>query len=104
MGKNRNINSATSSISNTVLHEIVYNYTNRPNSRGHLFKESVEYRGQSNKKILKISFTESDLIKIKQKCLEKIKNDLSKKYPDIKVPDSKIREKLKEEMQYFFND
>jgi len=51
MGKNSDIESISNSVSNTILHKILIEYTNKPHSASHLISEEIEYRGQSMKKI-----------------------------------------------------
>ena len=72
MGKNSDIASISNSIGTTILHELLVEYTNREESISHLMKESIEYRGQSIKKIDKVNLNDKDKQKIKEKVIRKI--------------------------------
>jgi len=103
MGKNSDIESISNSLSKTILHELVIEYGNRPESIPRLKKEAVEYGGQSIKKISKINLNDRDKKVIRDKVIRKIENDLKRKYNDIKVPKEAISKKVDEELFSFFN-
>lgn len=65
MGKNSDIESISNSVSNTILHKLLIEYTNKPESINHLANEEIEYRGQSLKKIDKRKLNNEDKNKIK---------------------------------------
>ena len=83
--------------------EILLVLTNRPESVHHLMKESVEYRGQSIRKINKVNLNNEDKKQIKKKVINKINNRLKNKYLDIKVSQEEISKKVDRELFYFFN-
>ena len=102
MGKNSDIESISNSMSKTILHKILIQYTNRAESTNHLINEEMEYRGQSMKKIDKRILNNEDKKKIKDKVLIKIINKLKSKYSDIKVNRDTIKRIVDEEINSFF--
>jgi len=102
MGKTSDITSISNSIGTTILHGLLVEYTNRKESITHLSKESVEYRGQSIKKINRVKLSERDKQIIKNKVIRKINNRLKSKYPDVKISQKEIRRRVDEELFYFF--
>lgn len=103
MGKNSDIESISNSISKTILHEILIDYSNRPEAYPHLKKEEVEYRGQSMKKIDKRRLNESDKKTVRNKVIRKINNLLKSKYSDIPITSEIISKKVDESLFYFFS-
>jgi len=102
MGKNSDIESISNSISKTILHEILVDYTNRLESINHIRKEEIEYRWQSIKKINKINLNDKDKKVIRNKVIRKIKNRLKTKYSDVVVSQEIITQKVDEELYFFF--
>ena len=102
MGKNSDTESLSNSISKTILHEILLEYSNKPESKNHLKKEEIEYRGQSMKKISKINLKDNDKKVIRDKVIRKIKNRLKTKYNDIIIPQGIITKKVNQELYFFF--
>ena len=103
MGKNSDIESASNSISNTLLHEILIDYSNKPESLTHLTSEEIEYQGQSMKKVSKVNFNDKDKKIVRNKVIKKIINRLKTKYSDVVVPKSIIQQRVDEELPFFFN-
>ena len=101
MGKNSDISSISNSIGTTILHEILVEHTNKPESLDHLTNEFIEYRGQSIKKINKKNLNEKDKNVIRLKVIRKIKNRLKLKYADVKVSPREIIKKVDEGLFYF---
>jgi hypothetical protein len=102
MGRNKDLESISSSISNTVLHKIIATYTNKKESIDHLNKEELEYRAQSLKKINEMNLTEFDKKIIKEKIIRKIQNKLITKYPDIEISEEVILNAIDEELSMAF--
>ena len=103
MGKNRDIKAIANSLAITILHELLFLHTNRPETKNHLENEFIEYRGQSIKKIENIKVSEKDKEIIKKKIIDKINNKLNKKYSDIKISQKEILEKVDESLFYIFD-
>lgn len=103
MGKNRDVKNIGNIVGTAILHEILAEHTNRPESVNHLMKESVEYRGQSIKKINKVNLNDEDKKQINKIVINKIKNRLKNKYPDVQVSQEEIFQKVERELLYFFN-
>jgi hypothetical protein len=103
MGKNNNLTSIANSLAITILHELVLEHTNKPESKTHLQKEYIEYRGQSIKKINRQKLNEKDKALLKEKIISKIQNKLNIKYPDIKIPSKEITKKINESLLYLFD-
>ena len=103
MGKNSNIESVSNSISNTLLHEILIAYSNKPESLPHLTNEEIEYRGQSMKKASKVNFNNDAKKIVRNKVIKKIINRLKTKYSDVAVPKGIVQQRVDEELPFFFN-
>ena len=103
MGKNSDIESISNSISKTILHKILIEYTNRLESTNHLTSEETEYRGQSMKKIDRRKLNDEDKKKIKNRVLGKIINMLKSKYSDVNVNKDTIKKIVDEEIDSFLN-
>jgi len=103
MGKDSDIESISNSISITILHEILIEYSNRPEAYPHLKKEEVEYRGQSMKKIDKRRLNEEDKKTIRDKVIRKINNRLKSRYSDIHIPVERVSKKVDESLSLFFD-
>ena len=101
MGKDSDIESISNSISITILHEILIEYSNRPEAYPHLKKEEVEYRGQSMKKINERRLNEDDKDIIRNKVIRKINNRLKSRYSDIHIPLESISKKVDESLFLF---
>jgi len=103
MGKNSDIESISNSLSKTILHKILIEYTNKLESTSHLINEEIEYRGQSMKKIDRRKLNNEDKKKITNKVLKKIINRLKLKYSDINVNIDMIKRRVNEEINSFFD-
>ncbi|MBI2632708.1 hypothetical protein HYW75_06910 [Candidatus Pacearchaeota archaeon] len=95
MGKNRDRESLIKLIVNTVIHKIVKEHTNRPESVHFLNSEFIEYRTQSEETAKKFNWNSEDKKFIEEIALKKIKEKLSKKYPDVKYEEQEITQELK---------
>ena len=85
MGKNSDIESISNSIAITILHKIVIEHTNKPESIHKMTYEEIEYRGQSMKKIDKRKLNSEDKKILREKVIKKINNQIRTKYVDINV-------------------
>ena len=98
MGKNSAIRSLSKCIGNIVMHKILAIYTNKPESKNHLETEIIEYSSNSLEKSQEYSWSEEDILIIKEKAIKRIEN-LSKNYPDVKYKKDDISRLLKETME-----
>jgi len=100
MGKNRAIKSLGKEIGNIVVHKILVEHTNRPESLHHLKNEVESYRDNAIETSQEFNWNDSDKVKIKQEALNKFKKDMKRYYKDIKFPaeevDKLIEETIKE--------
>jgi len=83
MGKNRIIKSMGKVIGNIVVHKILVNHTNRPESLHYLQSEVNTYRDNIFGIVQEYNWNESDKHKIKEESLREFKNRIEK-YQDIK--------------------
>lgn len=83
MGKNRTIKSIGKIIGNVVVHKILVNHTNRPESLHHLQNEVNTYRDNVFGVVQEYNWNESDKERIYQESIKSFKNRIQK-YPDIK--------------------
>ncbi len=98
MGKNRNRESLIRIMTNTIVHEIVVKYTNKPESENFLNSEIIEYRGQAENTAEKHNWNNKDIEEIRKKVLKKIKEKMRKKYTDISFLMKEAEELLKKEI------
>ena len=83
MGKDRNRKSLIRLIANTIVHKIVAEHTNRPESKEFLNSEVIEYRSQTEKMSKNYNWNDEAKGIIKEKALEQIKKKMSFKYSDV---------------------
>jgi hypothetical protein len=102
MGKNSDIESISNSISITILHKILIEHTNKPESISKMSYEEIEYRGQSIKKINKRKLNNDDKKILRNKVIKKINNSLLTKYPDIRIEDNIVIKTTDRELELFF--
>ena len=96
MGKNRVIESLIRLIANVVVHEIILENTNRPESAHFLNSEVIEYRSQTGAVAREFNWNDEDREYVEREALKKIKDKLSIKYSDVKYSEQKLARKLKE--------
>src|SRR3989344_597636 len=94
MGKNSDRESLIRLIVNTVVHEIVLDRTNKPESKNFLASEVIEYRSQTEKTAKKHHWNIDDKALIEQKAQTKVKERLVLKYSDISYQEQDIINKL----------
>ncbi len=94
MGKNRNREALIRTIINTIVHEILAEHTNKPESGHFLKSEVIEYRSQAKKKTEKHNWNNEDIAYIKENALKRIKERLDNKYSDIEYSETEAKEKL----------
>lgn len=95
MGKNRDTESLIRLIVNTVIHQIVAEHTNKPESVHSLQSEIIEYRGQAEKAAKGHNWNNEDEEYIQKRAWEKIKEKLAIKYSDVNYSEHEIANKLK---------
>ena len=92
MGKTDTINSLSRIISNIAIHEILLEYTNRPESINHLSYEVIEYSNVAFSKAEEFNWNSKDISKIKSKAIKIFKKEMPKRYPDVNYPEEKVGE------------
>jgi len=90
MGKNSDRESLIRLLANTLVHEILAKHTNRPESRHFLSSEIAEYRGQTEKAAENYNWNDEDRNFIKEKALQKVKEKLFNKYPDVNYSEEEV--------------
>ena len=96
MGKDRDIKTLIRLLANTVVHQIVAEHTNKPESKHFLSSEVIEYSNQTNNMAQEHNWNEEDKKYIEEKALKMIKDKLSFKYTDINYQEHEAIKKLKE--------
>ena len=86
MGKNAAVKTLGKIIGNIVLHKMLANYTNKPESISHLVNEEIEYRTAALIDAKKYNWNETDKQRIAIIAINFFKNKSFKKYPDVKLP------------------
>ncbi|MAG02168.1 hypothetical protein CMI42_02430 [Candidatus Pacearchaeota archaeon] len=104
MGKSRDIESISNSLSNTILHKILVEHTNEKDSILHLQNEEDEYRNQSLKKVYSRGWNSQDKMNIESKVINKVRKKLKTKYPDISIPENIVIKNVNEEMHLAFGN
>jgi len=95
MGKNKIIKSLGKCIGNIIVHKILIENTNKPESRNYLENEIIEYSANVFEKAGKFNWNKKDTEKIKE--LSKIRaENLSKNYPDVIFSDDEIEKLIKD--------
>lgn len=95
MGKNKDRESLIRLLANTIVHEIVAEHTNRPESKHFLHSEFIEYRSQTEKTAQEYNWNNEDKNYIEKEALKMIKEKLSLKYSDISYKGHEALAKLK---------
>ncbi len=72
MGKNKDIKSLIVFLVNTVVHEIVAEYTNRPESKQFLEAEVAEYRSQTENAAEKYNWNQWDRSHIREESIKEV--------------------------------
>jgi len=99
MGKKSAIESLSRIVSNVVVHRILINYTNKPESINYLNNEAKEYRDAAISRTKKFNWNQSDKQEIKSNALEIFKNRMARTYGDVKFPISEAERFLDEVMK-----
>ena len=84
MGKNRTKESLIREVANIIVHEIVAEHTNKPESVHFLQSEIIEYRTRVEKTSEMYNWNAADVEYIEKKALKLIKEKLTNKYYDVK--------------------
>jgi len=94
MGKNNTRESLTREIASVVLHHIVREHTNRPESVHFLESETIEYRNKAEKMSQIYNWNSEDRVYVEKKALKLIIEKLANKYPDIKYKEQEAVDKI----------
>jgi len=95
MGKNRDRESLIKLLANTIVHKIVAEHTNRPESKHFLNSEVIEYSNQTEKMAKEHNWNDEDKNYIEKEALKIIKEKLSFKYSDISYNEHEASTKMK---------
>ena len=101
MGKNSAIKSLGKCIGNIVLHKLLLNHTNRPESKNHLMGEVNDYGADAKEKAQEHSWTDEEKAEIEDKAFRRVKN-IVEKYPDLEYEESEINSLILETMGGLF--
>ncbi len=101
MGKNSVIKSLGRCIGNVVLHKLLVEHTNKPESKNYLRNEIAEYGADAFEKAQKFNWNERDKEEIKNRSVERVKN-LIKNYPDLSYNEKESVGLIKETMDDLF--
>ena len=98
MGKNSVLKTLGKRIGNVVLHRLLVNHTNIPESKSHLQNEENEYRNEAIKDSREYNWNEEDKRLIKNMAIEFIKNKKEKRYNDVDFSLDEAKKLIDEEM------
>ena len=99
MGKNSALNSLGRRIGNVVLHKLLVEHTNRPESKNHLFSEEIEYRNSAIKEAKEYNWNSRDVEFIKKIAIKFIEEKRTKKYSDVDFSTNQADKLIIEEME-----
>ena len=95
MGKKNLIKSLGKVIANISVHEILFRYTNKPESINFLASEISEYRDTASQIASEYNWNSSDLLQIKEIAIKNITKTMSENYPDVIFPKEEISKIIK---------
>lgn len=98
MGKNDDIEIVSNIITQAVIHKIVPDYSNKPESKDFMEKEEENYRNLSFKELKRRNWNSQDKQKIKDKIIKKVQNKISMKYSDIIIGKEELLERINREL------
>ena len=98
MGKNKAIKSIGRVIGNIVVHKITFKYTNKPESRNHIFSEIGTYRDNALEIAQEFNWNEADKQRIKEESVKEFSRRI-KKYKDVKFPVEEVDELIDETLK-----
>jgi hypothetical protein len=99
MGKNRTRESLSREVANVIVHEIVREHTNKPESIHFLESETIEYRNKAEKISETYNWNSDDKEYIQNKSLILIREKLATKYSDIEYFEEEAVNKINEVIQ-----
>jgi len=102
MGKNRIRESLIKEIATIIVHEIVRENTNKPESKPFLESEIIEYRNRAEKTSEECSWNAGDKEYIEKKVLKTIIGKLDSKYSDVQYSEQEAIKKLKKMINDIF--
>lgn len=96
MGKNRTRESLIREVADIIVHEIVIEHTNKPESMHFLESETIEYRHKAKKTSETYNWNTDDKEQVEKKALKLIKEKLAAKYSDVEYSEQEAVSKLSE--------
>ena len=99
MGKNSFIKTLGKGIGNVVLHKLLIEHTNKPESKSHLQYEELAYRDAVIKNAKEYNWNEEDNDAIKIQAIGFIKDKMSSKYNDVNFPLNEAEKLIEEEIK-----
>jgi len=96
MGKNSTRESLSREVANLIVHEIVRENTNKPESMHFLESEAIEYRNKAEKISETYNWNSDDKEYIQNKALKLIIEKLAYKYPDVEYKEQEAIDKISE--------
>ena len=100
MGKNSDRESLIKVMANAIVHKIVAEHTNRPESKHFLDSEVAEYTDQAKKIADEHHWADEDKEYIKEKALKKIKERMASRYPDVHFSEKEAKDLLDKEVSH----
>lgn len=101
MGKNRVLRTLGKRIGNVVLHKLLVKYTNKPESKGHLQSEEVEYRSAALRDTQEYHWSEEEKQALKKQALVFVMSRRSAKYEDVAFLSGEAEKLIDEEIRGF---
>ncbi|MEK6800730.1 MAG: hypothetical protein AABY05_02255 [Nanoarchaeota archaeon] len=96
--KNFLIRSLGRCIGNVVMHKLLLEYTNKPESKGFIKNEIKEYSSDAFEKAQEFNWNVEDKEEIKELAIERVKN-LSEGYKDVVYTDEKMEKFIDETIE-----
>ena len=101
MGKNRTIKILGNIIGNIVVHKILVQHTNKPESIRHMIKEVGVYGENASEIAQEFNWNDEDKIKINEEALKKFNRNMKQYYPDVVFSEDEVPISIDETIEEF---
>ena len=98
MGKNNIIKSLGRCIGNVVMHKLLLEYTNKPESKNFIKSEIKEYSADAFEKAQEFNWNAEDKEEIKEIAIERVKN-LGEGYKDVAYTNERMEKFIDETIE-----
>jgi len=104
MGKNRDRESLIRVLAGTIIHEILFKKTNKPESKNHLQAEIIGYRSVSDEMVKERHWNSEDKEYIGEKVLRRVIIKMERKYDDVEVQGVDVEKQVSERINELLSE